>query len=796
MQKLSSRPVRSRAALGALLTLLCMPWLGCSESRPNGPPPESAQAQTAEARFSIRIDESSGQSKQRRVSAQAFRAQDVGRITVSVHERGPDGQPGAPIFINFDLMQTEGTTEWSGTLPFLPRGRMLVFEAKAYDRTTPTRVLFEGFTVQQIDADFSDVLIRLAPENNGDAIALPRIARISIPSAFTSGQPGNISFLVEANTGERLSYTVEGSTASGSGTFFPTSGAITLLASSGTFVTQYVPGTVTAETQFTHTVRVTNEAGHSVTTTFRTRAVPAGTTDGSENTDVVVYFNPVINGLDGYRVVDTGNVIFTATVADDGPASALRYAWSFTPPQDTTYDPAPAFTGQTNPTTLQNYTTSVRGTLTLAVRDENGTGGTTTLSYNLTPDQFPNNQTQEGPLTGINTIRAGENHSCALLNNGTLRCWGRNHLGQLGYGNTLPIGTTSTNLPYTAGNVPLLSPGTKLAVGGNHTCALLDTGLVRCWGNNQFGQLGYNSTQHLGDGEPIYDFGYVNLGGNAVKLAAGGEHTCALMDTRKVRCWGRNQYGQLGYGNTHSIGDTEQPWRAGDVEVGAPVQDIAAGGNHTCALLTDGNVRCWGHGVFGQLGYGNTANVGDSQNPSVAGNVSVGGPVMQLSLGLNHTCALLNTGRVRCWGYGYYGQLGYGSSASVHLPTTAGDVNLGTPTTRALQVAAGGAHTCALLDTGAVKCWGYGEDGRLGYGNRTTQPAPIPDTTPNNSVNLDGATAYQLSAGGAHTCALLSTGKARCWGNGLYGQIGIGSTQDIGDTELPTADVQLLPPTP
>jgi alpha-tubulin suppressor-like RCC1 family protein len=795
MKKPSRRPVLSRGLLGALLVLLATPWLGtgCSEPSTSQPPPVSQEAKTAEARFSINIDEDAGATKPGFVSAQAFRAQDVVRITVDIWEQG---QQTTPLFINFDLTRTPDTTEWSGTIPFLPRGKRLTFFAKAYGAASNTLPLFSGTTDQQLDTDFVNVAIRLAPSTNGAQIALPRIARISIPSAFTSGQAGNISFLVEANTGERLTYSVTGSTDSGSGTFFPASGAITLLASSGTFVSQYVPGSVTTQSEFTHTVKVTNEAGHSVTTTFKTTVKPAGTTTGVGNTEVLVLFNPVINGLDGRRVGDTSNVIFSATVADDGPDAALRYAWSFIPPQDVTYDPAPTFSGPTNPATLSNYTTSVRGTLTLAVTDENGAGGTTTLSYNLTPNQFPDNQTQEGPLTGINTIRAGEDHTCALFNNGTMRCWGRNNLGQLGYGTTVPVGTTPANLPYTTTDVPLLGVGTKLAVGGNHTCALLNNGLVRCWGNNQYGQLGYNSTANLGDGEPISSFGYVNLGGNAVKLAAGYEHTCALMDTQKVRCWGHNNLGQLGYGNTvttPSIGDNEQPWSAGDVNVGAPVQDIVAGGSHTCALLTDGNVRCWGAGANGRLGYGNFNNIGDGETPASAGNVNVGGPVLQLSAGVNHTCALLNTGRVRCWGHGLYGQLGYASSNDVTLPTSAGDVNLGTPTTRALQVTTGELHTCALLDVGTVKCWGYAASGQLGYGNTitTTQYSP-----PAAAVDLGGATVYQVTAGHNHTCALLSTGNARCWGYGLYGQLGIGSTANVGFSNLPTVDVKLQAPAP
>jgi alpha-tubulin suppressor-like RCC1 family protein len=407
-------------------------------------------------------------------------------------------------------------------------------------------------------------------------------------------------------------------------------------------------------------------------------------------------------------------------------------------------------------------------------------------------------------VTGFHSIRAGNNHTCALLNNGTMRCWGYNNYGQLGYGNTFNIGDNEK--PYVAGDVALVGTGAKIVTGGSHTCALFDTGLVRCWGQNQYGQLGYNTTQHVGDGEAIASYGYVNVGGIVVKLAAGESHTCALMDTGKVRCWGYNGYGQLGYGNTQNVGDNEQPWSVGDVNVGGTVKDIVAGGHQTCALMDTGKVRCWGYNSHGELGYGNTTSIGDNEAPSVAGDVNVGGNVLQLAAGSYHTCALLTTGFIRCWGYNGTGQLGYGnysySSPSYpypyynndvgdnEVPANAGDVNTGG---KVLQVAAGSEHTCVLLSSGGIKCWGRGTDGRLGYGNTTQQNAP-----PAAPVDLDGATAYQVAAGGAHSCALLSTGAARCWGDNGYGQLGYGNTNDIGDNELPSTagDIQVLAPAP
>jgi alpha-tubulin suppressor-like RCC1 family protein len=207
------------------------------------------------------------------------------------------------------------------------------------------------------------------------------------------------------------------------------------------------------------------------------------------------------------------------------------------------------------------------------------------------------------------------------------------------------------------------------------------------------------------------------VGGAVTQLAAGGHHTCAVLSTGAVRCWGRGQYGQLGYGNTSNIGDDETPAMAGDVDVGGVVEQLAGGQVHTCALLDTGAVRCWGYGLYGELGYGNTSRIGDNETPASAGDVDVGGTVTQLAAGSMHVCALLDTGAVRCWGNAAAGKLGYGNLRSIgdnETPATAGDVDVGGPVVR---LAAGELHTCAVLSTGAVRCWGSGWQGRLGYGN-------------------------------------------------------------------------------
>src|SRR5262249_26529944 len=172
-----------------------------------------------------------------------------------------------------------------------------------------------------------------------------------------------------------------------------------------------------------------------------------------------------------------------------------------------------------------------------------------------------------------------------------------------------------------------------------HTCAVLETGKVRCWGNGSQGQLGYANTKDIGDDETPASAGDVDVGGPVRAVSAGGPQTCAVLETGKGRCWGRGGGGHLGYGNRVSIGDDEAPASAGDVDVGGAVRQVVAG-SHTCALLENGNVRCWAGGSDGRLGYANVKNVGKDEPPSSAGDIKLGGKARQIAMGQFHTCAL------------------------------------------------------------------------------------------------------------------------------------------------------------
>ncbi len=328
-------------------------------------------------------------------------------------------------------------------------------------------------------------------------------------------------------------------------------------------------------------------------------------------------------------------------------------------------------------------------------------------------------------------------------------------------------------------------PATSITTGNTFSCALLEDGAVRCWGFNLQGQLGQSNTENLGDDETPAEGGDAPLGASVVQISANGGHVCAVVDKGALRCWGNAEEGQLGYGNVDHVGDDEPPSIAGNVDVGAMVTQVAAGGHHTCALLTTGAIRCWGQGSFGALGYGNTDSIGDDETPVSGGDVLVGGTVTQVTAGTEHSCALLATGNVRCWGSGSFGRLGYGNVNAVgddETAGTAGDVNVGATVE---QIVAGGAHTCVILDGGAVRCWGRNTSGELGYASTL---AVGDNETPASAGNVDvGGPVSQLALGMNHTCAVLEGGALRCWGRNLEGQLGYGNTSNLGDYEPPSS---------
>lgn len=394
--------------------------------------------------------------------------------------------------------------------------------------------------------------------------------------------------------------------------------------------------------------------------------------------------------------------------------------------------------------------------------------------------------------SAVTRIDTALDHTCVLTRAGGVRCWGEADYGQLGYGNTDDIGADQT--PSFAGNVDVGGVAVDLATGTQVTCAVLEGGSVRCWGFGIGGALGYGNQEHIGDDETPASAGDVVTGGVVIQVSASEGQSCILRDDAATRCWGSDSYGALGQANTAIIGDNETSDAYGDIDVGGDVIQISAGYNHTCALLEGGAVRCWGSASSGQLGYGNVVDIGDTEHPSTAGDVDVGGTVVEVSAGAFHTCARLDDGAVRCWGNSNVGQLGYANTTAIgdnEVPATAGDIDLGGA---AIQITTGVLHTCALLEGGGVRCWGSGVAGRLGYGDETTIGN---NETPASAGDVDvGGPVVQLSAGQNHTCAVLEGGTVRCWGAGGYGVLGYGSTLSVGDNETPASvgDVEVFEP--
>lgn len=397
---------------------------------------------------------------------------------------------------------------------------------------------------------------------------------------------------------------------------------------------------------------------------------------------------------------------------------------------------------------------------------------------------------QGGACTApVTQIDVGGGHFCALLKTGDLRCWGNNGGGQLGLGDRYARGTVA---PGDARTIRVGGKVAQIALGSSHTCALLDTGRVRCWGRGDKGQLGYGNTQTIGDDEHPEALPTVKIGGTVTQVAAGADFTCALIDDGTVRCWGNNDRGQLGLGHTDTVGDDEVPTAMPPLKLGGKALQLAVGGNHACALLAGDLVRCWGDQRY--VGFttsgGASRNVGDDDVPADYPPLELGPGVTQISAGLAHTCTRYATGELRCWGDGGSGRLGYGNTSDVTRVTDAGLVDVGG---KVAMVSAGYEHTCAVLESGAVRCWGRNDPPALGYGNLES----IGDTeTPQSAgdVSLGGKALQVVAAPTWVSCALLEAGTVRCWGQNANGQLGYPREDDIGDDETPAdaGDVPLF----
>jgi cysteine-rich repeat protein len=372
--------------------------------------------------------------------------------------------------------------------------------------------------------------------------------------------------------------------------------------------------------------------------------------------------------------------------------------------------------------------------------------GHTNFQGNFKPYQLTNaSGGLAGPIVfgsstaGVTAIGAGTGFSCALLSDGTVWCWGSNDAGQLGNGSlVLTLSTTpaAVNLGGTA---------VAIGVGINVACAVLSTGSVRCWGSNAASRLGLgDSTIFPSMSMTPNQFGPVMLGTTATAVAVASAGPCALLTGGTLRCWGDNNFGELGLANKTQLAATMVPTAYGPVPfpTGKVPVSISAGSSFLCSRLNDGAAQCWGRNAVGQLGIGNLNTIGDDEMSS-AGAVATATTVTSLAVGTGHVCAVfVSDGGLRCWGDNIKGELGYpditnrGGTTAL-TPAQIGAVSFG-PGRSVTAIFPGNLATCALLDDNEVRCWGWNNTGQLGLGMvSSTAPDFVggsPTTSPSNAA--------------------------------------------------------------
>lgn len=385
---------------------------------------------------------------------------------------------------------------------------------------------------------------------------------------------------------------------------------------------------------------------------------------------------------------------------------------------------------------------------------------------------------EEGPCVAL-SLAVGDRHTCILASTGTVKCWGHNDQGQLGLGDKAHRGDAADEMGTALPGVDLGTGQTPTAVGSgsNHTCALLLGGRIKCWGGNEWGQLGLGDKVHRGDGpgEMGDDLPHVNLGTDikATAISVGSGHTCALLEGGGVKCWGAGWSGALGLGDGANRGDDGNEMGDSlptiDLGLDRTAVAISAGPGRSCAILDNGQLKCWGNNSSGALGLGDTMSRGNAPDqmgenlPAV--DLGTGHTATAVSTNANHTCAILETGQVKCWGRNSDCQLGLGDGVdrgdqSNEMGELLPTINLGTDRT-AVAITGGQYFTCAHLDNAQVKCWGNNIVGSLGTGTGKVtlgcNPAHMGDNLPAVALG-EGRVAMDVAGGaggfsGLHACA-------------------------------------------
>eukprot|EP01065_Artemidia_motanka_P020338 TRINITY_DN24349_c0_g3_i1.p1 TRINITY_DN24349_c0_g3~~TRINITY_DN24349_c0_g3_i1.p1 ORF type:complete len:1106 (+),score=202.69 TRINITY_DN24349_c0_g3_i1:256-3318(+) len=341
----------------------------------------------------------------------------------------------------------------------------------------------------------------------------------------------------------------------------------------------------------------------------------------------------------------------------------------------------------------------------------------------------------------ITAVACGRYFGCALFDQFKVKCWGVD-APALGYGDSLARGTTAASMGDNLGYIPLTASVSQIAAGAYHVCAIFTDNSLRCWGSNTYGQLGYGHNSDIGTTPTdLSGLGTITVGGTPAAVECANYHSCILDTAGKVMCWGRNNDGQLGLEDTTA---RSTPSTAVDLG-GERTSQFCAAAAHTCSLLVSGVVKCWGLNDRGQLGQGDTANRGQASNMGsslqpIDLGLSGGVTVTKVACGGEHNCAVLSDGGLKCWGFNNFGQLGQGDKRtrgenSGQMGTNLPLVQLGDGYT-VRDVALGSYQTCAVLNTYEIKCWGRGDFGQVG-GENQVSPGEVAGQMGNNLAVVD-----------------------------------------------------------
>ena len=343
-----------------------------------------------------------------------------------------------------------------------------------------------------------------------------------------------------------------------------------------------------------------------------------------------------------------------------------------------------------------------------------------------------------GTATGMS---AGGQHACAITPSKHLKCWGDNTYGQLGIGSDL----SDQFVPV---RVPKLRSVRFVDVGDYVTCAIVGSGGLKCWGDNDNGQVGDGTTHDRHKPTPV-----TGLARGVVAVSVGSYHVCAGLNSGRVKCWGQNFYGEAGTGTSGT--EYHKPRLVKNIQ---NATQVSAGDSYTCATVKS-KAKCWGANYYGALG---DRTVQPRNKPTQVYGLTSG--VKRVIAGYRTTCAILTRGRLKCWGDNSDGAVGTGTSGNeYHKP-----VQVLGMARRVSSVDTDSNATCAVQNAKA-KCWGANFTYQLGDG--TTDSWDVPH-------QVSGLTSgvRQIQTGLFHSCALRKSGVVKCWGGNQEGEVGIGSS--------------------